>query len=118
LRPTHRSRRHDARADGQRDVGAVELPSVRHAEDHQHDKGEDRFESDGAQFVPGRRDRRDDQIVPIVAAAQKSSKIVPNAQLRIYQGAPHGLATTLKDGLNTDFLEFFKTRVKAMASAK
>jgi non-heme chloroperoxidase len=59
----------------------------------------------------------DDQIVPIVAAALKSSKIVPNAQLKIYQGAPHGLPTTLKDRLNTDLLEFFKTRVKAMASA-
>jgi non-heme chloroperoxidase len=60
----------------------------------------------------------DDQIVPIVAAALKSSKIVPNAQLKIYQGAPHGLPTTLKDRLNTDLLEFFKTRVKAMASAQ
>ncbi len=59
----------------------------------------------------------DDQIVPIVSAASKSSKIVPNAQLKIYQGAPHGLPTTLKDRLNTDLLEFFKTRVKAMASA-
>jgi non-heme chloroperoxidase len=59
----------------------------------------------------------DDQIVPIVAAALKSSKIVPNAQLKIYQGAPHGLPTTLKDRLNEDLLEFFKTRVKAMAAA-
>ena len=41
----------------------------------------------------------DDQIVPIVAAALKSSKIVPNAQLKIYEGAPHGLPTTLKDRL-------------------
>jgi non-heme chloroperoxidase len=60
----------------------------------------------------------DDQIVPIVAAALKSSKIVPNAQLKIYQGAPHGLPTTLKDRLNEDLLEFFKTRVKAMAAAR
>jgi non-heme chloroperoxidase len=59
----------------------------------------------------------DDQIVPIVSAALKSSKIVPNAQLKVHQGAPHGLPTTLKDRLNTDLLEFFKTRVKAMASA-
>jgi non-heme chloroperoxidase len=60
----------------------------------------------------------DDQIVPIIAAALKSSKIVPNAQLKIYQGAPHGLPTTLKDRLNEDLLEFFKTRVKAMAAAR
>jgi len=52
----------------------------------------------------------DDQIVPIVAAAMKSSKIVPNAQLKVYEGAPHGLPTTLKDRLNSDLLDFFKTR--------
>lgn len=46
----------------------------------------------------------DDQIVPIVAAALKSSKIVPNAQLKIYEGAPHGLPTTLKGRLNSDLL--------------
>jgi non-heme chloroperoxidase len=58
----------------------------------------------------------DDQIVPIVASALKSSKIVPNAELKIYEGAPHGLPTTLKDRLNADLLDFFKTKVKAMAS--
>jgi non-heme chloroperoxidase len=58
----------------------------------------------------------DDQIVPIVAAALKSSKIVPNAQLKIYEGAPHGLPTTLKDRLNSDLLEFFKTRLRPKAS--
>jgi non-heme chloroperoxidase len=58
----------------------------------------------------------DDQIVPIVAAALKSSKIVPNAQLKIYEGAPHGLPTTLKDRLNSDLLEFFKARVRPKAS--
>src|SRR6202007_2304508 len=31
----------------------------------------------------------DDQIVPIVAAAKIASKIVKNAQLKIYPGAPH-----------------------------
>jgi non-heme chloroperoxidase len=59
----------------------------------------------------------DDQIVPIVAAALKSSKIVPNAELKIYEGAPHGLPTTLKDRLNADLLDFFKTRVKSASSA-
>jgi non-heme chloroperoxidase len=58
----------------------------------------------------------DDQIVPIVAAALKSSKIVPNAQLKIYEGAPHGLPTTLKDRLNADLLEFIKTRVHVIAA--
>jgi len=58
----------------------------------------------------------DDQIVPIAAAALKSSKIVPNAQLKIYEGAPHGLPTTLKDRLNSDLLEFFKSRVRQKTS--
>ncbi len=54
----------------------------------------------------------DDQIVPIVAAAIKSSKIVRNAQLKIYEGAPHGLPTTHKDRLNADLLEFIKSAVR------
>ena len=40
----------------------------------------------------------DDQIVPIVAAALKSSKLVKDATLKIYEGAPHGLTATHKDG--------------------
>lgn len=48
----------------------------------------------------------DDQIVPIAASALQSSKIVKNAQLKIYEGAPHGLPSTLKDRLNGDLLEF------------
>jgi non-heme chloroperoxidase len=48
----------------------------------------------------------DDQIVPIDDAALKSSKIVKDAQLRIYPGAPHGLTATHKDEFNADLLEF------------
>jgi non-heme chloroperoxidase len=48
----------------------------------------------------------DDQIVPIGAAALRSSKLVRNAVLKIYAGAPHGLAYTLKDQLNADLLAF------------
>jgi non-heme chloroperoxidase len=50
----------------------------------------------------------DDQIVPIVAAALKSSKLVKGATLKIYPGAPHGLATTLADQFNDDLLRFIK----------
>jgi non-heme chloroperoxidase len=50
----------------------------------------------------------DDQIVPIVASAQRSSKIIPKATLKIYEGAPHGLPTTHKDRLNQDLLTFIK----------
>jgi non-heme chloroperoxidase len=51
----------------------------------------------------------DDQIVPIGAAALRSSKLVRNATLKIYPGAPHGIAATHKDQLNADLLEFIKT---------
>jgi pimeloyl-ACP methyl ester carboxylesterase len=50
----------------------------------------------------------DDQIVPIGAAALQSSKIVKDATLKVYPGAPHGLAqtTAYKDTFNTDLLSF------------
>src|SRR6201998_463034 len=51
----------------------------------------------------------DDQIVPIKAAAMLSSKLIKNARLEIYQGAPHGLCSTLKEKVNTDLLSFFKS---------
>jgi non-heme chloroperoxidase len=50
----------------------------------------------------------DDQIVPIGAAAMKSSKLIKNARLKIYKGAPHGMCTTLKDEVNADLLAFLK----------
>jgi non-heme chloroperoxidase len=50
----------------------------------------------------------DDQIVPIGASAMLSSKIVKDAQLKVYPGAPHGLATTHKDQLNADLLAFLE----------
>jgi non-heme chloroperoxidase len=59
----------------------------------------------------------DDQIVPIAAAGLKQAKLVPTAELKVYEGAPHGLPTTLKDRLNTDLLEFFTTRVKGRTYA-
>jgi non-heme chloroperoxidase len=50
----------------------------------------------------------DDQIVPIANSALRSSKIIPNATLKVYEGAPHGLPTTHKDRLNQDLLAFIK----------
>lgn len=51
----------------------------------------------------------DDQIVPIGAAALASSKIIKHASLKIYPGAPHGLAYTHNDQLNSDLLAFVKS---------
>ena len=50
----------------------------------------------------------DDQIVPIGASAMLSSKLVKDATLKVYKGAPHGMCTTLKDQINEDLLAFFK----------
>ena len=50
----------------------------------------------------------DDQIVPIADSALLSSKIVPEATLKVYPGAPHGLPLTHKDEFNADLLEFLK----------
>jgi non-heme chloroperoxidase len=50
----------------------------------------------------------DDQIVPIGASAMLSSKLIKNATLKIYKGAPHGMCTTLKDRVNAELLDFLK----------
>jgi non-heme chloroperoxidase len=57
----------------------------------------------------------DDQIVPIQASALLSSKLVKSATLRVYQGAPHGLCSTLKDEINSDLLAFFRRSEKKAA---
>jgi non-heme chloroperoxidase len=57
----------------------------------------------------------DDQIVPIGASALHSSKIVKGATLKLYEGAPHGMPSTLKDQINADLLAFFKGASKAAA---
>jgi non-heme chloroperoxidase len=55
----------------------------------------------------------DDQIVPIGASAMRSSKIVKDATLKVYAGAPHGLTTTRKDELNADLLAFIGLELEA-----
>jgi non-heme chloroperoxidase len=50
----------------------------------------------------------DDQIVPIEASAHASSKLIKNAILNIYPGAPHGLPWTHKDKFNVDLLAFIR----------
>ena len=57
----------------------------------------------------------DDQIVPIGASALLSSKIVKNAVLKVYPGAPHGMPSTLKARVNEELLAFI-TQEKAAAA--
>ena len=57
-----------------------------------------------------------DQIVPIGASALMSSKIVKDATLKVYPGAPHGMCTTLAGQVNADLLAFLK-QVKSTQEA-
>lgn len=50
----------------------------------------------------------DDQIVPIGASAMLSSKMIKNARLEVYKGAPHGMCSTHKDKVNADLLSFVR----------
>jgi non-heme chloroperoxidase len=49
----------------------------------------------------------DDQIVPI-GMSMLSSKLVEDATLKVYEGAPHGLPSTHQDRLNADLLAFIR----------
>ena len=51
----------------------------------------------------------DDQIVPFADSAALSSKLIKNAKLVVYKGAPHGMCTTLKDRMNEELLAFFSS---------
>lgn len=57
----------------------------------------------------------DDQIVPYKDAALLSAKLVKDATLKIIPGAPHGMCSTLKDQINLELLNFFETKVRAVA---
>jgi non-heme chloroperoxidase len=55
-------------------------------------------------FLPG----DDDQIVPIDASAKPASRLVKNATLKVYAGAPHGMCSTHAEQVNADLLSFLK----------
>jgi len=57
----------------------------------------------------------DDQIVPIVASAPLSAKLVKGATLKVIPGAPHGMCSTLKDQVNAELLGFFERSKQAAA---
>ncbi|MFF7252507.1 alpha/beta fold hydrolase [Streptomyces microflavus] len=50
----------------------------------------------------------DDRIVPIGAAAHRAARLLPNATLKVYPGAPHGLNGTFEEEFNADLLDFVK----------
>ena len=51
----------------------------------------------------------DDQIVPIAASANLSSKLVKKATLKVYPGGSHGVCSTEKDKVNADLLAFIQS---------
>ena len=59
----------------------------------------------------------DDQIVPLAASAMLSSKLVKDATLKVYKGAPHGMCTTHKDEVNADLLAFIAAKSVPLAKA-
>lgn len=50
----------------------------------------------------------DDQIVPLDISGRASARLIKGAQLKVYEGAPHGLTDTHKDRLNADLLSFIQ----------
>jgi len=46
--------------------------------------------------------------VPIAASAEKSAKLVADATLKVYPGAPHGLFATDKDEFNSELMAFIR----------
>jgi len=50
----------------------------------------------------------DDQIVPFTGSGALTAQLVPNAQLKVYAGYPHGMCTTHADEINADLLAFLK----------
>ena len=50
----------------------------------------------------------DDQIVPIDDSARLSAKLIERATLKVYPGAPHGMAETMRDQINADILAFIR----------
>ena len=50
----------------------------------------------------------DDQIVPYVAAAPLSAKLLRNGTLITYKNFPHGMPTTHAEKINADLLAFLK----------
>jgi hypothetical protein len=53
--------------------------------------------------------RPDRNLLQRLGHAMLSSKLIKDAQLKVYKGAPHGLCTTMKDRVNEDLLAFAKS---------
>jgi non-heme chloroperoxidase len=59
----------------------------------------------------------DDQIVPYVASAPLSAKLLKNGTLKTYKGFPHGMPTTEAATINADLLAFIQAKSKRSVAA-
>ncbi|RKQ41102.1 alpha/beta fold hydrolase, partial [Enterobacter sp. R1(2018)] len=48
----------------------------------------------------------DDQIVPFETCGKATARLLPDSQLKVYEGGSHGICTTEKDRINADLLAF------------
>jgi non-heme chloroperoxidase len=60
----------------------------------------------------------DDQVVPINVGGLRSAKMIKDATLKVYKGAPHGLMTTHQEQFNNDLLEFVRQQPEAASSVR
>ncbi|CAM3891234.1 alpha/beta hydrolase [Rahnella bruchi] len=51
-----------------------------------------------------------DQIVPFEATGKLAAEMIKGAELKVYEGAPHGFAVTHQDQLNDDLLAFLTNK--------
>ena len=51
----------------------------------------------------------DDQVVPYEVGGKASAELIDGAELKTYEGAPHGITDTHKEQLNKDLLEFLRS---------
>jgi non-heme chloroperoxidase len=58
-----------------------------------------------------------DAIVPIDVSGKSAAEMIPNAELKIYRNAPHGLFYTHRDELNRDIAAFASDGRVALATA-
>jgi non-heme chloroperoxidase len=65
-------------------------------------------------IVHGDRDRS----MPIELTGKPSAELIPNCQLLVYPGAPHGLMFTHMDQLHTDLVGFMREGEGRLISSK
>ena len=57
-----------------------------------------------------------DKTVPIATAGDQAAKLIPSAQYKKYEGAPHGLNITHKDQFNDDLVQFLAAHAPKVLS--